>query len=215
MPVITIRGQLGSGTKEIGQLVARKLNINYIDREIIAAVAQRLHSPTESIAHMEMPPSSLFGRIENALGKVSGDFNSYPTMNVAAFATSPDDAEYQEGLEAVIRDIAEGRSIVIRGRGSQFILKDFPGAFHVMLVAPLEMRVKRVMETLRLNEAKARKEISHFDKGRHQFGKKYFHADMEAPVYYDLVINTHHFSAEAAASIVVHAVALKQKSAGV
>ncbi len=42
MPVITIRGQLGCGTKDIGQLIAKKLTINYIDREIKAEVAERL-----------------------------------------------------------------------------------------------------------------------------------------------------------------------------
>src|SRR5512140_1150305 len=128
MPVITIRGQLGAGTTEIGKLIAQKLNINYVDREILAEVALRLHSPTESIVHKEMPPSSLLGRIEAALGKAASDVNkNYPNMNVAEFAVEPDDSKYLAGLDAVIRDLAEGRSLVIRGRGAQFILKDFPG----------------------------------------------------------------------------------------
>ena len=59
MPVITIGGQLGCGTRDIGKLIAKQLNINYIDREIIAEVAERLQSPEESIARKEMPPSAL------------------------------------------------------------------------------------------------------------------------------------------------------------
>ena len=214
MPVITIRGQLGSGTKDIGKLIAQKLNINYIDREIMAEVAERLQSPEESIAHKEMPPSALLWRIEEALGKVASAYSNYPITNLMAPKMPLDDREYTLGLEAVIKDIAKGRSIVIRGRGSQFILKDFPGAFHVMVVAPLEARVVRVMETLKLDEGEASKEIAHFDKGRQEFGKRYFHADIEDPVYYDLVINTGHFSLEAAASIVVQALPLKNKAAG-
>ena len=55
----------------------------------------------------------------------------------------------------MIKELAGSQSIVIRGRGSQFILKDFPGAFHVLIVAPIEVRVKRVMEKLKLNEEDA------------------------------------------------------------
>jgi cytidylate kinase len=36
MPVITIRGQLGSGAPEIANRVAERLHIDYVDREIIA-----------------------------------------------------------------------------------------------------------------------------------------------------------------------------------
>ncbi len=214
MPVITIRGQLGCGTKDIGQLIAKKLNINYIDREVMAEVAERLQSPEESIARKEMPPSALLWRIEEALGKVASAYSNYPIANLMAPKMPLDDREYVLGLEAVITDIAKGRSIVIRGRGSQFILKDFPGAFHVMVVAPLEERVKRVMETLKLDQGEAKKEIIHFDKGRQEFGKRYFHADIEDPVHYDLVVNVGHFSTEAAASIIIHALPLKNKSAG-
>jgi hypothetical protein len=45
MPVITIRGQYGSWSAEIGELIARKLNIDYVDREIIAGVTERLRQP--------------------------------------------------------------------------------------------------------------------------------------------------------------------------
>jgi hypothetical protein len=43
MPVITIRGNLGSGAPEIGKLVADRLRIHYDEREIIAAIASHLH----------------------------------------------------------------------------------------------------------------------------------------------------------------------------
>ena len=38
-----------------------------------------------------------------------------------------DDTSYLVGLESVIKELASSQSIVIRGRGSQFILKDYPG----------------------------------------------------------------------------------------
>jgi cytidylate kinase len=63
MPVITIRGQLGSGASDIGKLVADKLHIDYVDREIIARVAELLIRGDKDVILKEMPPSNLLGRI--------------------------------------------------------------------------------------------------------------------------------------------------------
>ncbi len=214
MPVITIRGQLGSGTREIGQLIAKRLNIDYVDRQIIAEIAKRLNTPNHSIAEKEMPPSSFLDRIAEALGSTYSFDSIYPTMDLGALASMPNDTEYLAGLTTVITDLAKVRSVVIRGRGSQFILKDFPGVFHVMIVAPLEMRVKRTMEDRNLKDEKsAREEIARFEKGRYEFSKRYFHADMKDPIHYDLVVNTGRLDYEAAASIVVNAVSLMTKPA--
>jgi cytidylate kinase len=109
----------------------------------------------------------------------------------------------------VIQEMAKGQPIVIQGRGSQFILKDFPDAFHILVVAPLVVRVRSVMEALKIGEKAARDEIKRFDNGSRAFVKRYFHAEVEDPVYYDLVINTNHLGVEAAASIVVNALSLK------
>jgi len=106
----------------------------------------------------------------------------------------------------VIKELAGSKSIVIRGRGSQFILKDFPGAFHVLIVAPVEVRVKRIMEKLKICEEDARKEMARFDDGSREFVKRYFRADIADPINYDMVINTNRFSIEGAASIIVDAI---------
>ena len=51
MPVITIRGKLGSGAPEIGKLVAESLHIDYIDREIIAHNIRRATTNKVLITH--------------------------------------------------------------------------------------------------------------------------------------------------------------------
>jgi hypothetical protein len=207
MPVITIRGQFGSWANEIGDLIAHKLNIDYVDREIIAGVAQRLRRPSTSIEEKEMPPSTLLGRIAEAMAKTSYMGDSVFTGIYSPLWEIPlDDTKYLQGLEYVVKELAGGRSIVILGRGSQFILKDFPRAFHVLIVAPVEVRVKNVMEKLKLNEEDARSEIARFDDGNRVFIKRFFKADLYDPINYNIVINTHHLSIEGAASIVVDAV---------
>lgn len=215
MRVITIRGQLGSGAPEIGRQIAGTLNIDYVDREIIEDVSNRLKWPNEAIANKEMPPGSLLGRIAEALGRgyaVSSAEGTYAGAYLPAWQMPLQDNRYLAGLESVIKELAS-KSIVIRGRGSQFILRDVPGTFHVLVVAPFELRLKRVVESLKMDDAAARKEIERFDSSRRQFTKRYFNAELEDPAYYDVVINTEHFGFNDAAAIVVNALPLNDKTA--
>jgi len=152
MSVITIRGQLGSGAPEIGKQAAEKLHVDYIDREIIADVAKRLKRSKEGIADKEMPPGTLLGRIAEALVRglaMSGDSaGMYAGAYLPTWEMPLDDTRYLAGLESVVKELGRSQSLVIRGRGSQFILKDYPRTLHVLTVAPLELRLKRVMQEL-------------------------------------------------------------------
>lgn len=216
MPVVTIRGNLGSGAPEIGRLFADKLHIDYVDREIIAEVAERLRRSKQEISAKETPPGSLGGRILEALSENYPSQN-YPDVGFAGaylptWELPMDNTQYLAGLEFVIKKLASTSSIVIRGRGSQFILKDYPGALHVLVVASLNTRVKRVMESMKIEKQSARKEIAHSDYSRRLFIKRYFHAELEDPLHYDLVINTEQINFDNAASIVVNAVSSDMKT---
>jgi cytidylate kinase len=214
MPVITIRGQLGSGAPEIGKRVAARLNIDYVDREIIAEVAARLKSPRRKIEAKEMPAGTLGGRISEALNRsyppVEGSGGINMPVYLPAWEIPPDDPSYLNGLEAVIRELAAGQSIVIRGRGSQFILKDDPDALHVLVVAPLATRLARLTKHRKSSEVGH--EISRFDNSRREFIKRYFKADLEDPVYYHLVINTEHIIFEDAASLIIDTLSLRGRA---
>ncbi len=228
MPVITIRGQLGSGAPEIGRLVANELHIDYVDRELIAEVAARLRRNEQDVLKKETPPSSLMGRIAEALRHTtafeSGGMPSafvgvgvpaaFEGVSLPAWQIPLDDTRYLQALESVTKELAESHSLVIRGRGSQFTLKDYPDALHILVVAPIEIRLKRVMESLNSEEAAAKQELERSDKSTKAFIRKYFHAELEDPVHYHLVINTQHFSFEAAASIVIDALRFKERNIG-
>ncbi len=214
MSVVTIRGQLGSGAPEIGKLIARKLHFDYVDREVLADVAERLKRPKEEVENKEMPPGTLLGRIAEALGRgyaLTGGGMS-PGVYLPAWEIPLDDTRYLEELESVIKKLASSQSIVIRGRGSQFILKDYPGAVHVLLVAPIEFRIKRVEGDLRLDTNSARKEVERFDGSRREFTKRYFGGDLEDPANYHVVINTQLVGLHDAASIVTDVLLRKRKS---
>jgi len=219
MIIVTIRGQLGSGAADIGKRVAARLKIDYVDREIIAGVAKQLDYPEKKIEKQEMPPTNVFKRIGDALVR------SYPPSISAGGISAPmpmylpvseiplDDSSYLKGLEATITELAKN-SIVISGRGSHFILKDNPDAFHVLVVAPMGIKVKRDMESLKLDEKATRQEIKKYDGSRSEFIKRYFKAEIEDPNNYDLVVNTEHINYEDAASIIIDSLSLQGRVAG-
>ena len=220
MPVITIRGQEASGAPEIGTMVAKELQIDYVDSKIIADVAARLNRYEIEVLKKETPPRTIFGRVARALamggGALSEDYGSsdgeifYMPTEMYPWEIPIDDKLYVKTLKGVIIELAKSQTIVIRGRGSQFILKDFPGAFHVLVVDPLDLRVKRVMERMKLDEEKAKNQIKRSDSNHHEFIRRYFHADAENPLDYDMVINTERTSIEDASSVIVNAVNLRK-----
>ena len=209
--IVTIRGQLESGAPEVGKEVADKLQADYVDREIIAEVAARLERQEQEVIEKEMPPSTLLGRIAEALkiGYVFGDGMAGAYLPVGQVPLA--DSRYLGALEAVITEVARSRSkpLVISGRGSQFILRNYSGILHVLVAAPPEVRLKRVMERLKLDPEAARQETIRYDNSLREFFKRYFKVDPEEPVHYDLIVNTGRFSFEAAASIVVDALPFK------
>jgi cytidylate kinase len=209
MAIVTIRGQLGSGAPEIGKIIAKKLKIEFADHEILSTVASRLNWTEKGIGDKEMPPGTLSGRILEALD------HSYPPgvgpggVHVPGSEFPLKDKDYLESLRNVVKELAGKGSIVIRGRGSQFILKGYPETLHVLTVCPLEIRIKNVMSSLQVDANTAKREISRFDTSRKEFVKRYFNSDLENPVNYDLVLNTESLSPENAADILIFALSLK------
>ncbi len=209
MSVVTIRGLLGSGAPEMGRQIADNLQANYVDREIIAKVAARLQRKEEEVEAKEMPATGLLGVIAEAL-EHNYAFGDALAGAYLSFGEIPlDDTRYLQALESVVTELARSQPLVIMGRGSQFILKDYPGALHVLVVAPVETRVNRLMEERNLNQETAKLEIERFDKSLRKYIKRYFKAELEDPAYYDLILNTGRLTFQAASSIVVDALSFK------
>ena len=159
-----------------------------------------------------MPPGTLGGRIAEALAHTYPIGDGFGGAYLPTWEIPLDNTLYLVGLESVIKELAQKQAIVIRGRGSQFILKDFPGALHVLVVAPLLLRVKRIMESSKVEESEARKMVQLFDSSRRVFTKRFFHATLEDPINYDLVINTEHLTFENATNIITTALPSKDIS---
>jgi cytidylate kinase len=68
------------------------------------------------------------------------------------------------------------------------------------------------MESKKLDHAAAKAEIARFDSSIIKFLKRYFKAEFEDPVFYDLVVNTERISYEDAAAIAIDTLAVRNKT---
>ena len=98
----------------------------------------------------------------------------------------------KEGLleRMVIRDIAAKESAVIVGRCADYILADRENTINVFIHAPLEARIKRIMELYNLDEAAAMKEITTSDKERGNHYFRYTDRKWGKAQNYDVCINS-------------------------
>jgi len=205
MPVVTIRGQLGSGVPEIGKEIARMLPGDYVDKEIIENIAQLVGHPVDQVADRERTPLRLVQRIKAVLEGALARSGSMDSAYSRTWQEPLDDAKYLDALKSIIEDLALEGNIVIQGRGSQFILHHNPSAFHVLVVAPLPVRIKHIMTIYKIDEDTARGQIEEYDNSRKAFIQRFFQRDIEDPEYYDLVVNTEHLTYEVIAQITIKA----------
>ncbi|MGQ9571737.1 MAG: cytidylate kinase-like family protein [Dehalococcoidia bacterium] len=212
MPVVTISGTMGSGAREIGPLVAEMLGVDYVDRQILVDAARRLGVSAEALVERDQRSTGLRERLANMLrtflerSAVAGVGDpligsaglevllarTYREMGaeVSSSAQELDDAHYIKTITAIIRELGETGNIVILGRGSQIILKELPIALHVLVQAPLKVRISHLAKRDQLTVEEAAKRIEEVDSGRAAFHRKFFKVDVDDPSLYDLVINT-------------------------
>ena len=95
----------------------------------------------------------------------------------------------QQTTRTILRLASLGRVILV-GRAAEVVTKRLPYVFHVRLVSPVEKRVQHVAEYYGLTVPDAAKRVREEDQARRRYLRRYFDADIDDPLLYDLVINT-------------------------
>ncbi len=95
----------------------------------------------------------------------------------------------QHTTKTILRLASLGRAILV-GRGAEAITSRLPFVFHVRLVAPLENRIQHASRYYSLTEENAAKMIKEADHARRRYLRRYFDADVDDPLLYDVVLNT-------------------------
>jgi class 3 adenylate cyclase/cytidylate kinase len=112
------------------------------------------------------------------------------------------DDRYLSTVSGVIRDLAAQDNVVIIGRGSQVILKDWPTVVHVLLVAPLDHRIDEYARREGVTPEEAARCVQDVDKARESFHVKFFKIEVDRPSLYHLAINMGRVSFDEATSVI-------------
>lgn len=187
-PFITLAREPGSGGALIGQRVAKKLNYEYVDHQIIEEIAQSTKMRNKIIETIdEKARTSIEDLVHSHLNK---DYVS--------------DYKYISELCKVILAYAYKGHVVILGRGANFITPKAKG-LHVRITAPKAIRQIRAVKYEGLSVSEAKERVMKVEQDRAEFVKKYFKRDIKKSSYYDMVLNTAFYSIEDATDLVVEA----------
>jgi cytidylate kinase len=229
MPVVTMSGTIASGAREVGQMVARGLGVDFVDQQLMVQAAQRCGVPVGTVAEHDERRASFKERMSSLLrtflerSAASGAdplagatglevilSRSYAEMAGEAEEPQISDELYMKTMTTIITELATGGKIVLLGRGSQMILKDMPNALHALCIAPQKVRAYRLAERDGIGMEEALRRAQESDRGRYAFYKKFWRVDVEDAHLYDLTIDTARLSFETAAEVV--ALAAREKS---
>lgn len=158
MKIITVSREFGSGGREIGKRLADLLEMDYYDREILTAIAEKTSLSEDYI--------------ESTLS--SGMIRSFPVTFGRTFAYSAGSTNAAALLaqqHRIIKEIAaKGRDFVVVGRSADVILAD-DKPFNLFVYADMEDRIRRCHERITersVTDSELKKEIKRIDRSRRE-----------------------------------------------
>ena len=139
--IISISREHGTNGKEIGRLVANKLNIPFFDKEEIKEFAIK-NNMIENYSDEEI-------------------YDNFLSLDVSKEAII--------NQSKVIKEIANSTNAVIIGRCADYILKENKNLVRVFIYAPMDYKIKNVMKNYGDNEKDAKKHIINSNKSRSDY----------------------------------------------
>lgn len=191
-PFITLAREPGSGGEPIAKALAEKLGYEFVDEQLVEAIARSTKRRKETISTLDEKTRSVVEDLVHSL-------------------LNPEYVEETRFIKELFRTILayayKGR-VVILGRGANFITP-FARGLHVMVTAPYAVRVQRAIDYEGHTREKAKQVIAEVEAQRRDFINKYISKDARKPYAYDLTLNTQYYQIHQSCQIIIEA--LKQK----
>ena len=166
MAIITIARELAALGEEVARELSRITGYKLIDREYLE---KRLTDYGLSAAKRE----------------------KYDEKKPGFWASlSQERDDYLHFLKAALFEESSGGDCLVVGRGGNAVFKSVPSLVAVKLVAPLALRIERVMKAYSCDERHALQIVEESDHNRIGFHKYFFSIDWVDPRSYDLTINS-------------------------
>jgi len=190
MAILTISREYGSGGREIGKRVAARLGYRYADKELLFQDLEK-GGPRWARAARELDEVC-----PTVWERYDWQYRGYVAL-----------------VESLVLTYAAEDKVVIIGRGGSFLLAGIPFCLRARLVAPLEVRLKRVMERERLSQVAAARLITQVDGDRACFIKANYGSEWAENRFYDMTLNTSSLAYDQVEDILVEALGEKDRLA--
>ena len=188
--VITISREVGSGGGSVGRKLAEKLNVNYINKQLIQALEERFNLTSSGIEHLKNKKKHWFTDLIEQIApapKATINVGGY-TFN-REFQESVTVVDIYEAEKEILNAIADEGSCIITGRSAFFVLKDRPNKVDIFITASKEARIERIMAKQEKTKEEAAKLIETIDNGRDNYVKRYTCLSRYDMRNYDLILD--------------------------
>ncbi len=185
--IITISREFGAGGGEIGRKVAKALDYEYFDKEIILKAARESNIDVERMLRWDEKVPMNFGFAQSLF-----DFYNKPLSE-----------KLFDALQQIIKEIGEKGNCVIVGRNANSILKEFDYGLHVFVYAEPYWRLERMKTKMPdATQAKISEQIRVIDKMRKRYCSYYTNTEFGVSDYYDLCLKTSTLGIDQCAEII-------------
>ena len=195
--IYTIGREVGSNGLAVGEALAKKLGINFYDKELLQEAAKKSGFCEEILENHDEKPTNSF------LYSLVMDTYSTAGYATAPFLDMPLNHKVFLAQFDAIKSLAEQESCVIVGRCADYALADKPNVVNVFIRADLEDRIKNVSKRLDISNNKAKDLCHKKDKQRSSYYNYYTSKKWGDSRSYDLCINLSKISIDDAVDMII------------
>ena len=183
--IITISREYGSGGRQVGLTVAKKLGMEFYDKELIDAAAKEIGFPTEMIADREQ-------RLTNSLlyNFAMGTLYGIAYQREPKVSELPLTEQIYQAQKKAIEEAAKRGSCIFVGRCADYILKSRPDVLRVFIYADRDIRKRRAIEEYGEIEEYIDEFMYQTDKRRRIHYENYTNQKWGSRENYDLMLNS-------------------------
>lgn len=180
MGVITIGRQYGSDGRKIAKELAQRLGFKFYDKELIRLAAEKSDIPYDDLVKADEKRASVWAYPAMTDNVWIAEERWYYSVNDVLYDTE----------KKIILEKAATEDCVIVGRCANRILKDRDDCLSVFVYAPMDFRIKNVMERDSMSEKEARARIRKVDKQRRYHYNYFTDRNWEDMDEYDICIDS-------------------------
>ena len=199
--VINIGRQLGSGGREIAQILSQQLGIAYYDKEILSLAAQETGLGPNVFERSDEKKGffrSVLHVVQPFIGG-GGDFYSNQLSDENLFALQ----------SRVIQKVAAERSCIFVGRVADYMLRHHPRHANIVICASPDDRIRRIMERDNVDRRTALHLMEDSDESRADYYNFYASGSWGQADTYDLCLNSSVLGIEESARLIAEFVTRK------